>query len=245
MNKKNKNRHRIFDINKRNAKKNVIETPKNFPKRLLPDTIKDDLQLLEIVPNSVFVAKGFLDSDECAAWINYANEVGFESICSPKTREYAQRECGRLSKVDWDMADKLYQRMRFLVEEIANVVQITSSNHPVYKPLTCNGNLRLYRYDKSMAFGKHYDDSDTISKFFGGKTELTVLIYLSTCKGGATRFYPNTRNKKKNEGVAFEPEVGSILLHVHGDRCLEHEADPVIEGVKYVLRTDIVYAPPN
>jgi hypothetical protein len=32
-----------------------------------------------------------------------------------------------------------------------------------------------------------------------------------------------------------------MLLHVHGDHCLEHEADPVVDGTKYVLRTDIVF----
>ena len=63
---------------------------------------------------------------------------------------------------------------------------------------------------------------------------MTVLIYLSECEGGATRF----------EGdVAFAPRSGALLVHVHGeDRCLEHEADPVDGGTKYVLRTDLVYS---
>lgn len=33
-----------------------------------------------------------------------------------------------------------------------------------------------------------------------------------------------------------------MLLHVHGDRCLQHEAEPVLAGTKYVLRTDLVFA---
>jgi hypothetical protein len=38
---------------------------------------------------------------------------------------------------------------------------------------------------------------------------------------------------KKDDTVAFTPEEGAVLLHIHGDRCLEHEAEPVLDGVKY------------
>jgi len=102
-----------------------------------------------------------------------------------------------------------------------------------------------------MSFGKHYDGSERIDRFPNGNTEITVLVYLSSCKGGATRFYlPSSSSKKQNKneidknGIAFQPEAGAILMHMHGDRCLEHEADAVAEGVKYVLRTDIVYGCP-
>ena len=52
--------------------------------------------------------------------------------------------------------------------------------------------------------------------------------------GGATRFEKNL--------ASFEPVQGSILLHIHGNDCLLHEADPVTSGIKYVLRTDLVYS---
>lgn len=32
------------------------------------------------------------------------------------------------------------------------------------------------------------------------------------------------------------------LLHLHGDDGLEHEAEPVIQGAKYVLRSDVVFS---
>eukprot|EP00980_Cylindrotheca_fusiformis_P012957 scaffold3236_cov66-Cylindrotheca_fusiformis.AAC.23 len=206
-------------------------------------------QLIALAPSAVFVVRNFMDSKECQAWIDYAeNQIGFESMCNPPTREYAHRECGRISKTDWDMADRLYERMKPIVEEISQQVTITHTD-ATYGPRTCNGNLRLYRYEKNMSFGKHYDGSEKIARYPGGQTEITVLVYLSSCEGGGTRFYLPTESKKKKksnavgEGIVFVPEVGAILLHIHGDRCLEHEADPVLEGVKYVLRTDIVYAP--
>ena len=41
------------------------------------------------------------------------------------------------------------------------------------------------------------------------------------------------RKKGQSSGIVYTPEEGSVLLHVHGDHCLEHEAEPVLEGVKY------------
>jgi hypothetical protein len=204
-----------------------------------------------LVPSAVFVSRNFLTQNECNNWIKHVEETGFENLCSPRTHEFAQRECGRISKTDWDMADRLYERMQSMMKEITKQITIPSSDR-TYAPITCNGNLRLYKYEKNMSFGRHYDGSARISRFKGGNTEITVLVYLTSCKGGATRFYlPSSskkgRNKKakseNSDGIAFEPEAGAILMHLHGDRCLEHEADPVLDGVKYVLRTDIVYAP--
>jgi hypothetical protein len=42
--------------------------------------------------------------------------------------------------------------------------------------------------------------------------------------------------------VTVAPQPGLALLHAHGDACLEHEALPVARGVKYILRSDVVFA---
>ena len=116
---------------------------------------------------------------------------------------------------------------------------------------TSSGNNKKYNATTPYSTIDDDDVKDT-------QTEITVLFYLSSCNGGATRFHlpcsscsssSGLKKKKKkgdrkmNEesGIAFIPEEGAVLLHVHGDRCLEHEAEPVLNGVKYVLRTDIVY----
>ncbi len=38
------------------------------------------------------------------------------------------------------------------------------------------------------------------------------------------------------------PDAGLALLHLHGDDCLQHEAMEVRRGVKYILRSDVVFA---
>jgi len=55
--------------------------------------------------------------------------------------------------------------------------------------------------------------------------------------GGETVFY-SSRGKVL---ASVSPKCGMALLHLHGDHCLEHEAKPVLQGLKYILRSDVVF----
>lgn len=102
-------------------------------------------------------------------------------------------------------------------------------------PVGLNPAIRIYRYNKGQRFGRHIDESAIISE--GRYTEYTVLIYLSSCGGGETVFY-NNRGKVL---AAVAPQPGLMLLHKHGNACLEHEGAKVVGGTKYVLRSDVVF----
>ncbi len=54
----------------------------------------------------------------------------------------------------------------------------------------------------------------------------------------ACRRPAGNRNRKL---AAVEPRAGLALLHKHGEHCLDHEAAEVKSGVKYVLRSDVVF----
>ena len=156
------------------------------------------------------------------------------------------------------MSHRLYERIESIVTEISPHLDILDkasifqkagkssnihSHQHRYQPISCNPNLRLYKYTKGQWFGRHIDDTNKIkittdapsiiSDAKETNTEMTVLFYLSSCRGGATRFHMPKGKGKKNGTVAFTPEEGAVLLHIHGDRCLEHEAEPVLDGVKY------------
>ena len=174
------------------------------------------------------------------------------------------------------MSHRLYQRIENIVRQISPQLDIfdkattllsnsgkcsaiTKSNNiplPQYQPITCNPNLRLYKYTKGQWFGRHVDESNRIdfpsassskcnntskinpafsnaTSVKEAQTEITVLFCLSSCRGGATTFHLPHQRKCSSTSIAFTPEEGAVLLHVHGDRCLEHEAEPVLEGVKY------------
>lgn len=104
---------------------------------------------------------------------------------------------------------------------------------------------RLCRYGVSQRFGKHVDGSHDVPGV--GTTGYTVLFYLSGggravkglkegVKGGETVFWDDGRKL-----AAVKPAAGRALLHLHGDDCMEHEGAAVTAGVKYILRTDVVF----
>ncbi|KAJ5601789.1 hypothetical protein N7510_011323 [Penicillium lagena] len=75
------------------------------------------------------------------------------------------------------------------------------------------------------------------------RTTWTLLIYLTSCTGGSTTFYPDaTRANPHPEPISVAPETGLALLHRHGERCMLHEGSEVVSGEKWVLRSDLVVA---
>ena len=197
--------------------------------KLLSEQCTPNTTILETLhAKGVYAAKDFFSMQECQAWIDmFDANARVEHVSHPASRSMAHRECRRWQLHDWDLSDQIFQRIQ---KTILRGLDFKLSEYPI----ACNGNLRLYRYDKGMRFGRHIDESNETDR---GTTRVTVLIYLSECQGGATRFHLTRKHS-----FAFQPKAGAILLHAHGDQCLEHEGDPVLAGSKYVLRTDLVYA---
>lgn len=100
-----------------------------------------------------------------------------------------------------------------------------------------NPNIRMYKYSIGERFGKHIDDCCYVPELHG-YTKYTLLVYLSSTAGGDTVFYDD----KDRVVASVQPQTGLALLHRHGEKeCLEHEATAVMRGVKYVLRSDVVF----
>lgn len=78
------------------------------------------------------------------------------------------------------------------------------------------------------------------------KTTWTILLYLTSpatgCQGGETVFYPDDSSFKSSmleTEIAVGLETGMLLLHRHGQQCMLHEGREVLEGEKWVIRTDL------
>ena len=188
-------------------------------------------QIKTLAPGAVWVQSAFLSAKECQALIDWSAPQ-WEYTAHQSTKYIAHRECFRIQRNDDNVAKALFARLQ--ASGLLNLVQKALTLRSNYQPMACNPNIRLYQYAKGMRFGKHVDGSDDTAV---GQTEITLLVYLSNCQGGATRFW----QPHSSDEFAFVPEQGAILLHVHGDRCLEHAADSVTAGTKYVLRSDVCY----
>lgn len=126
---------------------------------------------------------------------------------------------------------------------------------PGKAPVGLNPNIRFYRYKTGQRFGRHIDESVDLGE--GRRTQYTLLVYLSgnssskvkdsssnqdssvqSLIGGETVFYDH------RQGVVAEvaPVEGMALLHIHGAKCMLHEARAVTKNIKYVLRSDVAFA---
>jgi hypothetical protein len=72
----------------------------------------------------------------------------------------------------------------------------------------------------------------------------TIHLYLNDSKaevegaelvGGATTFYSSDEKRR----IDVDPKAGRVLIFQH--RRLYHSGDDVLAGIKYTMRTDIMY----
>ena len=106
--------------------------------------------------------------------------------------------------------------------------------------------FRWCKYVKGQHFEKHVDARFTRSD--NEKSFYTVNVYLNDgtkdFSGGRTRFF-NFSSDGVNDG--FEMTVGvtattglSLMFNQHPDR-LWHDGEQLHDGVKYLMRTDVMY----
>lgn len=184
---------------------------------------------------SIYRVLKTLSEQECKRCIHAAESSGlFEHQSSPNSPEYAFRDHFRIRLHSPEVAHVLWNHTG-----LRDVFSDFQSKSCPGQPVGLNPIIRIYRYGAGKErFGKHIDDSDIVEELHG-RTEYTLLIYLSTTKGGDTVFY----DERGRLLVSVEPRAGMALVHRHGEEyCLEHEALPVREGCKYVLRSDIVFS---
>ena len=90
--------------------------------------------------------------------------------------------------------------------------------------------FRCYRYKPGMRFAPHSDGAYQRSK--NERSFYTFLIYLNDVEtSGETKFYVEPE-------LSFQPKTGFGLLFQHP---IVHEGCEVLSGVKYVIRTDVMY----
>ncbi len=202
-----------------------------------------EVEVVEAIPNvpdrNLYVIDRVLTAGECKQIIQVAESRGaLERHTSPNSPEYAYRDHHRYKFQSTGIADVLW---RETVLERVFETRIGRGTRAAGRAVGLNPELKLYRYSGAESFGRHIDGSEVVSGADGktiGRTEYTVLFYLSSTVGGDTVFYDDEGHRI----ASIVPEQGRVVLHRHGDHCLDHEALPVAEGRKYVLRTDVVFS---
>lgn len=179
----------------------------------------DDHQFLTIDP--------LLSADECREWIDFAEELGFYDAPinlggGREARRPDIRNNQRTLVDDPERAEALWQRTEPLLPD-----HVLRSGRASATGL--NERLRFYRYQPGQRFALHGDGY--YRRPDGSETSrMSFLVYLNEgFEGGETDLV--------DLGVVT-PKTGLALCFRHP---YLHEGRAVRSGVKYVLRTDIMY----
>ena len=131
----------------------------------------------------------------------------------------------RVIQDDLNLANAIFDRLKdYLPKTFKDVWELSH----------LNSRFRFYKYEKGQTFKPHidgkYKESNTC------ESKLTLLIYLSeSFIGGETTFFDQTEDKLRFKII---PKLGQVLVFDHHQL---HSGDPIIDGIKYVLRTDVMY----
>ncbi|KAG7195543.1 uncharacterized protein KQ657_003306 [Scheffersomyces spartinae] len=198
-----------------------------------------------VVEDQIIVVDHFIPVTVCDLLIK-TFETGLKLETTPlvKSKGYAVRVNDRVSLPNsYGASQSLWLYLNSILSQGNEYEYEDDDNdisHTFQDAIGLNPQLRVYRYRKGHHFGKHYDEAVTVDKP-KGKTKWTLLIYLTgddEFEGGGTIFYPRHNSK---QGLNIHPKKGMALLHKHGDDCLQHEAEMVKSGEKWVLRSDVVF----
>ena len=166
----------------------------------------------------------FLTHEECVGFIEYAESQGFEEALI-QTRAEGQVMDKSIRDNDrhiWDARD-LATQLWDLVKRLVPAEVDGWSAHGL------NERFRIYRYKDGQQFKVHPDGS--FKRNAHEHSKISVIIYLNDdFEAGETEFVMPHQ--------IIEPEAGKLLLFAHKQL---HKGNPVPEGTKYVLRTDVMY----
>ncbi|CAF2100707.1 unnamed protein product [Rotaria magnacalcarata] len=209
----------------------------------------------------------FLSAIECQQLIARAEESGFKlSPPSGGGHGRTHREDARTNEytviTDQSLADKLFQRVSPLLprtlEWMADNAYFTKdTGGREWSIVGCVDRLRFYKYNKDEEYPEHMDGSYSRIITYNNESQkthkqhsfLTLLIYLNDdFQGGETKFYPDKQHcrflrdiENKQAVHIVQPKQGMALVNIHN---ILHEGSKVQSGIKYVLRTDILYQKP-
>jgi predicted 2-oxoglutarate/Fe(II)-dependent dioxygenase YbiX len=179
--------------------------------------------LLDLTHPLFWTVDGVLSPAECDALIARIEAAGPE--LAPVHRaggpviDLGTRNNSRVMFDDPALSASLFERVRARVPAELMGMRVVGANE----------RLRCYRYDVGQRFAPHYDGS--FVRDGDERSLLTLLVYLNEGFGGG-----ETRLLELDRAIA--PRAGRALLFQH---AILHEGAAVTAGVKYAIRSDVMY----
>ena len=177
-----------------------------------------------VIKDRVQIYDSLLEPNECEQLIQKVESIGFEDayIISNGEKVFAKeiRNNQRVILDDPDLAKYLWGK----------VVSSLSIKVEGWSPAGLNERFRFYRYTKHQMFRMHRDFPFERE---GQVSKLSLIIYLNEeFEGGQTDFREFEVSPKTGRAIAFEHN-------------LLHEGKSILSGVKYAVRTDVMFEKNN
>ncbi len=187
---------------------------------LLPDPDEE----LDTRNPLVLTLDGVLSAEECGALIARIDAAGPTAAPITTFGGFALRpDIRNNTRVMFDdpaLAGVLFERVR------ARVPQRLERD---WSLCGANERLRCYRYAPGQYFAPHFDGAFTRHR--DERSLLTLMVYLNDCEAGGHTGLLDLE-------LRVRPRAGTALLFNHH---LLHEGARVERGLKYAVRTDLMY----
>lgn len=181
------------------------------------------------------IIHNFLTKEKCDELINLSEDSGYVAAdISYATGGVLNPEIRNNSRVLYRSEELRSYLEDLLMDSIPKQsLFITNGAFEMKDFLRLSGNFRFYKYLPGEKFKRHRDGNQLEE---GGVSLITVLIYLNgDCEGGETFLCDRSLGDDKPMVI---PETGKLLMF---DHSIMHSGEELKEGVKYLLRTDLIY----
>ena len=226
------------------------QNPANLDKL---STLEPTIKVIDEVLGA-FQILNVLSKEECESFISIGETLGFNKDAAVSLPRHIRHNDSLTWVVDEATDTIIWERCKHLFSQGIDVIYGQT-------PLGINARFRFYKYDKGDFFKPHTDGSWPGSRIIEGKnihnaypdrwSQMTFLILLSEeFTGGETQFWVNKYDKTLPAKSAQDAELvnvrtpaGSVLCFPHGmhpQHCL-HSSAPIDEGIKYIIRTDLLF----
>lgn len=180
------------------------------------------------------IVRNALTGDECRAIIELSEAKGYQDAAK-YCMMYRDRWNDRFMSDDAQLAEFMWDRVK---EYIPSRVSAHSREWQVD---TINTRFRFCKYigGQGHYFGAHTDGMYVVDS--DHRSVLTCMWYLNgpdEFEGGLTNFigYPDKALK-----YSVVPEPGLCVIFPQANLKFYHEGTQVTKGLKYILRTDVMY----
>ena len=191
-----------------------------------------------------FVLSNVLSANECKYFLEISESVGFVPDAAVSLPRSVRHNESLTWVIDDSLHDIIWSRCQAFMQDEENIFNGKEA-------LGLNKRFRFYKYAEGDYFSYHTDGAwpgssienrKLITNAYGDRfSKMTFLLFLSDdFEGGETSFLVDEKSKKF---VDVRTPKGGVLCFPHGTHPLHclHASKEINAGVKYIIRSDILY----